>query len=87
VTTPAGTPIHPQFCIIDGLSIRYAESEGRNDDALLLNPWPESLLAFEAIWTRLAGHAHLVAIDNPQVTGPDIGTAAAAGASTGREAT
>jgi hypothetical protein len=36
VTTPAGTPIHPQFGIIDGLPIRRAESEGRNDDALPL---------------------------------------------------
>jgi hypothetical protein len=36
VTTSAGTPIHPQFRIIDGLSIRFAESEGRNDDALPL---------------------------------------------------
>jgi hypothetical protein len=65
VTTPAGTPIHPQFRIIDGLSIRFTESEGRNDDALLLSPWPESLFAFEPIWAPLADHAHLVAIDLP----------------------
>jgi hypothetical protein len=45
VKTPAGTPIHPQFRIIDGRSIRFAESEGRNDDALLVSPWPESLFA------------------------------------------
>src|SRR5438132_10494732 len=54
-----------QFRTIDGLSIRYAESEARGDHALLLSPWPESLLAFEPTWARLAEHAHLVAIDLP----------------------
>jgi hypothetical protein len=49
VTTPAGTHIHPQFRIIDGLSIRFTGSEGRNDDALLLRPWPASLFAVEPI--------------------------------------
>jgi pimeloyl-ACP methyl ester carboxylesterase len=47
------------------LTIRYAESEGRDDHALLLSPWPESLLAFEQLWARLAEHTHLVAIDLP----------------------
>jgi pimeloyl-ACP methyl ester carboxylesterase len=54
-----------QFRIIDGLSIRFAESEEGDDHALLLSPWPESLLAFEPTWARLAEHAHLVAIDLP----------------------
>jgi hypothetical protein len=36
VTTPAGTPIHPQCRIIDGLSIRFTEHEGRDNDALPL---------------------------------------------------
>ena len=54
-----------QFRTIDGLSIRFAESEDRDDHALLLSPWPESLLAFEPTWARLAEHTHLVAIDLP----------------------
>ena len=54
-----------QFRTIDGLSIRFAESEDRDDHALLLSPWPESLLAFEPTWSRLAEHTHLVAIDLP----------------------
>jgi pimeloyl-ACP methyl ester carboxylesterase len=54
-----------QFRTIDGLSIRFAESAGNQQHALLLNPWPESLLAFEPTWARLAEHAHLVAIDLP----------------------
>ena len=61
------TPIETQFRTIDGLSIRFAESEDqeRDDHALLLSPWPESLFAFEPTWLRLAEHAHLVAIDLP----------------------
>ena len=45
--------IHPQVRTIDGLSIRFAESEPREHHALLLCPWPESLYAYEAAWHRL----------------------------------
>jgi pimeloyl-ACP methyl ester carboxylesterase len=61
----SNTPIRTQFRTVDGLSIRFAESEDRDDHALLLSPWPESLLAFEPTWARLAERAHLVAIDLP----------------------
>jgi pimeloyl-ACP methyl ester carboxylesterase len=54
-----------EFRTIDGLSIRFAESEERDDHAVLLGPWPESLLAFEPTWARLAEHTHLVAVDLP----------------------
>jgi pimeloyl-ACP methyl ester carboxylesterase len=54
-----------RFRTIDGLAIRFAESEDRDQHALLLSPWPESLLAFEPTWSRLAEHAHVVAIDLP----------------------
>ena len=57
--------IHTQFREIDGLQIRYAESEPRQADALLLSPWPESLFAFDRVWNQLAEHAHLVAVDLP----------------------
>jgi pimeloyl-ACP methyl ester carboxylesterase len=59
------TIIEPRFRTIDGLAIRFAESEVREDQALLLSPWPESLFAFEPTWARLAEHARLVAIDLP----------------------
>ena len=59
------TPIQTQFRTIDGLTIRFAESADRDDHALLLSPWPESLLAFDPTWVRLAEHTHLVAIDLP----------------------
>jgi pimeloyl-ACP methyl ester carboxylesterase len=60
--------IRPQVQSIDGLSIRFAESEpdsGQASQALLLNPWPESLYAYEPTWRTLAGHARLVAVDLP----------------------
>jgi len=59
------SPIKTQTRKIDGLSIRYAESERRDVSAILLSPWPESLFTFEQMWLRLAEHAHLVAIDLP----------------------
>lgn len=58
----------PRFRTIDGLSIRFVESERaptQRGDALLLSPWPESVYAFEAVWSKLARHAHLIAIDLP----------------------
>jgi pimeloyl-ACP methyl ester carboxylesterase len=61
----SNAPIETQFRTIDGLSIRFAESDARDDHALLLSPWPESLFAFEPTWARLADHTHLVAIDLP----------------------
>jgi len=67
MTTWLSTPIEPQFRVIDGLSVRFAQSANadRWPQALLLNPWPESLLAFEPVWARLAEHACLVAVDLP----------------------
>jgi pimeloyl-ACP methyl ester carboxylesterase len=65
MTVTLNPTIRTQFRTIDGLSIRFAESERAGDDALLLSPWPESLYAFEPTWSGLAAHAHLVAIDLP----------------------
>jgi pimeloyl-ACP methyl ester carboxylesterase len=50
----------------DGLTIRYAESAAGGDDrVLLVNPWPESLFAWDTIWPGLSETARLVAIDLP----------------------
>ena len=65
MTTALSQSIQPQVRTIDGLSIRYAESEPRDDHALLLSPWPESIYSYEPTWTRLAEHTHLVAVDLP----------------------
>jgi pimeloyl-ACP methyl ester carboxylesterase len=59
------TPLETRYRTIGGLAIRYAESEERGDHALLLSPWPESLLAFAPTWNRLSEHTHLVAVDLP----------------------
>ena len=63
--TTLSQSIRPQVRTIDGLSIRYAESEPRGDHALLLSPWPESIYCYEPIWARLSERTHLVAIDLP----------------------
>ena len=55
----------PTYRTIDGVSIRFVESEPRESDALLLSPWPESVFAYEPTWSRLADTTHLVAIDLP----------------------
>jgi pimeloyl-ACP methyl ester carboxylesterase len=65
MTAASPSPIKPRVRTIDGLAIRYAESEHRDVSAILLSPWPESLFTFEQMWPRLARHAHLVAIDLP----------------------
>jgi pimeloyl-ACP methyl ester carboxylesterase len=58
--------ISPQVRSIDGLQIRYAETASSDRPTLLLlNPWPESLYAWEALWPRLSTHARLVAVDLP----------------------
>jgi pimeloyl-ACP methyl ester carboxylesterase len=60
------TLIAPQFRMIDGIKIRYADSGGSPEPTLLLtSPWPESLYAFRRVWDTLAGHARLFAIDLP----------------------
>ena len=66
MTTWLNTSFEMQFRVIGGLTVRFAQSRGQGPGhALLLSPWPESLLAFEPVWSRLAEHAHLVAIDLP----------------------
>jgi pimeloyl-ACP methyl ester carboxylesterase len=65
VTAWLNASIQMEFRVIDGLSVRFAESGDQSDTALLLSPWPESLLAFEPMWSRLAKDMHLVAVDLP----------------------
>ena len=61
-----------QFQTVNGLRIRYADSDGPHDRTVLLtSPWPESVLAFAPIWSTLAGHARLFAIDLPGFGGSE----------------
>jgi pimeloyl-ACP methyl ester carboxylesterase len=65
VVTWLNASFEMRFRLIGGLTIRCAAGEDHADHALLLSPWPESLLAFEPVWWRLAKRTHLVAVDLP----------------------
>jgi len=65
LSNTSSTSIETQYRDVDGISVRYAESDPRPVDALLLSPWPESVFAFDRVWARLAERAHLVAVDLP----------------------
>src|ERR1700759_4954150 len=63
---PTTTSPQVRFRTVDGLRIRYAESDGSHDTVVLLtSPWPESVYAFAPIWSTLAEHARLFAVDLP----------------------
>jgi pimeloyl-ACP methyl ester carboxylesterase len=62
----ANAVIDPRFRTVDGVRVRYAESEGQPERTVLLtSPWPESVYAFAPIWSSLAEHARLFAVDLP----------------------
>jgi len=65
VVTWLNASFEMRFRLIGGLTVRFAVSEDHGDHALLLSPWPESLLAFEPAWWSLAKRTHLVALDLP----------------------
>jgi pimeloyl-ACP methyl ester carboxylesterase len=65
VVTWLNASFEMRFRLIGGLTVRFAANEDHGDHALLLSPWPESLLAFEPVWWRLAQNTHLVALDLP----------------------
>jgi pimeloyl-ACP methyl ester carboxylesterase len=65
VTASQDTIGEPRHRVVDGLSVRYAESGPGEEHALLLCPWPESLYAYARIWATLAEQAHLIAVDLP----------------------
>lgn len=65
VSRPSNRTVQTQVRTVDGLAVRCAESEDRDEDALLLSPWPESLFAFRPMWSRLSESARLVAVDLP----------------------
>ena len=60
-----GSAIQTQTTLIDGLTIRYADSGTPGPAILLTSPWPESLLAFRRIWPALSAAGRPVAIDLP----------------------
>ena len=65
MTTWLNASFEMRFRLIGGLTVRFAADRDHTDHALLLSPWPESLLAFVPTWWRLAERTHLVAVDLP----------------------
>jgi pimeloyl-ACP methyl ester carboxylesterase len=56
----------PYYRTIDGLRIRYAVGGASSGPSILFtSPWPESILAFRAVWAKLGDAARLVAVDLP----------------------
>lgn len=56
-----GSDMRIGFRTVDGLQIRFAESDSSSSRCLVLtSPWPESLLAFERVWVRLSAAARLI---------------------------
>jgi len=63
---PTMTTQPVQFRTIDGVRVRYADTEGlRKQTIVLTSPWPESLYAFTPMWATLSEHARLFAVDLP----------------------
>jgi len=66
MSTTSSKDMQIRFRTVDGVTVRYAESDGHQDRLILLtNPWPESLYAFLPIWQSLSEHSRLIAIDLP----------------------
>jgi pimeloyl-ACP methyl ester carboxylesterase len=63
---PTTTTPQVRFRTVDGVRIRYADTgSSHKPTALLTSPWPESVHAFAPMWTSLAEHARLFAVDLP----------------------
>jgi pimeloyl-ACP methyl ester carboxylesterase len=66
MSTSRTATIAPQVGTFDHLEIRYADSGGGHEQAILLtSPWPESIFAFVNMWATLSQHARLFAVDLP----------------------
>jgi pimeloyl-ACP methyl ester carboxylesterase len=58
--------LKPSFVETDGLKVRYVRAGRENGTPVLLTaPWPESLLAFHALWPSLTEAAPVIAVDLP----------------------
>ena len=63
---PAAFSMAPHFVNVDGLKIRIASSELKDAPTILfLSPLPQSILCYDAVWSRLQGTANLIAADLP----------------------
>jgi pimeloyl-ACP methyl ester carboxylesterase len=74
VTTWLNASFEMRFRFIGGLTVRFAASEGRSDQALLLSPW---LLSPRAMGEFIVAAADAFGLEHPHVVAPGTGTAAA----------
>ena len=65
MTIVSKNAIHPQSRTIDGVSIRLPRASPATTTPCSPAHGQRALYAYEAMWTRLAEHAQLVAIDLP----------------------
>lgn len=74
-TFPKPYPIPMDFKTIAGVKVRYAHSSASSDKptVLLLNPLPQSIVAYAPIWERLASRYNLYAYDLPGFGGSEGG--------------
>jgi pimeloyl-ACP methyl ester carboxylesterase len=75
----------PQLIEVNGVRVRYLRRDaGEGVPVLLLSPFPESLYAYDRVWTQLAAGAPVVALDLPgfgqSESRPELMTSEAMGA-------
>ena len=69
---PAAMPM--EFKTIAGVKVRYAHAPRENcPTVLLMNPLPQSIVAFAPLWAGLASHFNLYAYDLPGFGGSEGG--------------
>jgi pimeloyl-ACP methyl ester carboxylesterase len=76
-TTPTSArpaPMPLEFKNIAGVNVRYAQAgSSKNPTVILLNPLPQSIIAFAPLWERFASQFNLYAYDLPGFGGSDGG--------------
>lgn len=84
--SPRNVPlsIRPEYRRIEGINIRFANGGNPDGETLvLLNPLPQSILAFDPMWEKLIHHFNVFAVDLPGFGrsdgGPEFMTFAAQG--------
>ncbi len=69
---PAPMPLH--YRTIAGVKVRYAHAPRKDcPTVLLMNPLPQSIIAFAPLWNGLASHFNLYAYDLPGFGGSEGG--------------
>jgi pimeloyl-ACP methyl ester carboxylesterase len=69
---PTTTMPQVRFRTVDGVRIRYADSDEPGKPVVVLtSPWPESVYAFARMWASLSQYARLFAVDLPGFGGSE----------------